>query len=784
LGREEFLKKVWEVKELHHGHIVNQLNKIGASLDWRRERFTMDEGLSKAVRENFVKLYEDGLIYRDTRMINWCSRCFTALSDLEVVPRDKKGHLWKIKYKVSSEAGEELTIATTRPETLLGDSAVAVHPDDDRYKHLIGKKVNLPLTSRQIPIIADEYVDTEFGTGALKITPAHDFNDYEIGKKHGLEIIDIFTRDGKIAEGLGPYSGLEISKAREKVVEDLENQDLLVEIEDYQNKVGECDRCATVAEPTVSLQWFVKTEPLAKPAIEAVENGDIKLIPEHFEKTYFGWMRNIRDWCISRQLWWGHQIPAWYCEKDHVVVSRETPEKCPECGSFELKQDEDVLDTWFSSGLWPFGTLGWPEKTKSLEKFYPGAVLETGKDIIFFWVARMIMFGLYHMKEIPFKDVFFHAMVLDAAGKKMSKTRGNVIDPLGVIDEVGADALRFTLASLSGQGQSIRLSKDRIDGYKNFINKLWNASRFTLSNIEEFGKDIDFSEPVENWASSTSDIDQWIIGEFQNTSREVQDGLEKYRFMEVTHTIYRFVWDTFCSAYLEFSKENIYGSDENAKKGSLLTLNYVLNGILKLLHPFIPFVSEEIYQKLPHRGAKSISIDEFPVFNENLAFEEVTQSVHTMKSVIDEIRSFRGEHGISPKTKIPEIAIHSEDKSSFAMLDPHIDRIKALAGVDKFELVGCAPTESDESGKMKLSTGSITLLIPPAGLVDLSKEVARLDKQITKIEKDLGKLTKKLSNPKFIENADPDVVEKVKAEEKEFQEALANLQSAKDRLGS
>ncbi|OEU77214.1 MAG: valine--tRNA ligase, partial [Desulfuromonadales bacterium C00003107] len=604
LGREGFVERVWQWREESGGQIINQLKRLGASCDWERERFTMDEGLSKSVREVFVTLYEEGLIYRANRLINWCPRCHTALSDLEVEHEDQKGQLWHLRYPVKG-SDRMLVVATTRPETMLGDTAVAVHPEDERYADLIGKSVMLPLVDREIPIIADDYVDKEFGSGAVKITPAHDFNDFEMGKRHDLEFINIFDESGVVNANGGSYQGLERSAARQQVLADLEAKGLLERTEEHLNAVGECYRCKTVIEPYMSLQWYVKVEPLAKEAIAAVEDGRTKIIPQQWEKTYFEWMYNIRDWCISRQIWWGHRIPAWFCAAcDQITVTREDATVCSHCGGSQLRQETDVLDTWFSSALWPFSTMGWPDKTATLEKFYPTSCLVTGFDILFFWVARMMMMGLKFMDEVPFKEVYIHALVRDANGQKMSKSKGNVIDPLTVIDEYGTDAFRFTLAAFAAQGRDIKLSLERIAGYRNFVNKLWNASRFALMNLEDFTPGaIDLNQ------AKLSLADQWILTRLSEVASETEQALADYKFNDAAGALYAFTWHEFCDWYIELSKEDLYGDDVARRQVAQEVLFTVLEQLLRLLHPIMPFITEEIWQVLPgERPTSSIML--------------------------------------------------------------------------------------------------------------------------------------------------------------------------------
>jgi valyl-tRNA synthetase len=644
IGRDEFIKRVWSWREESGGQIIEQLKRLGASCDWARERFTMDEGLSTAVREVFVRLYEDGLIYRANRLINWCPRCHTALSDLEVEHEDKKGHLWHLRYPVIG-TDRYLVVATTRPETMLGDTAVAVHPEDDRYKELVGKKVLLPLVNREIPIIADDYVDKEFGSGAVKITPAHDFNDFELGKRHDLEQVNILDESGFINENGGPYRGQERYEARANVVADLETQGLLEKLEDYANAVGECYRCKTVIEPYLSLQWYVKVGPLAEVAIEAVQKGHTRIVPQQWEKTYFDWMFNLQDWCISRQIWWGHRIPVWYCaDCEGLTVSREDASVCTHCGSTEISQDTDVLDTWFSSALWPFSTMGWPEQTDTLAKFYPTSCLVTGFDILFFWVARMMMMGLKFMDDVPFKDVYIHALVRDAQGQKMSKSKGNVIDPLHVIDEYGADAFRFTLSSFAAMGRDIKLSTERIAGYRNFCNKLWNASRFTLMNLNGL-------EPsaIKLDRQELSDADRWILTRLEETIRLTGQALDGYKFNEAASTLYAFTWHNFCDWYIEMAKDDLYGDDSQARARVQCVLFTVLEQLLRLLHPFMPFITEEIWQALPgERPCESIMQAAYPDGAGLPTDAAGAERMELVMDVIRAIRNIRGEMDVPP----------------------------------------------------------------------------------------------------------------------------------------
>ncbi|MFH1625434.1 MAG: valine--tRNA ligase, partial [Pseudomonadota bacterium] len=606
-GREKFIEEIWKWREEFGGIIINQLKKLGASCDWSRERFTMDEGLSKAVREVFVRLYQENMIYRSDYIINWCPRCQTALSDLEVEHEETKGYLYYLKYPLYNSK-KSIVVATTRPETMLGDTAVAVNPSDERYKRLIGKEAILPVIGRRIPIVADEFVDKDFGTGAVKVTPAHDLNDFEIGLRHGLEVVTIMDAASRMNDNAGPYGGLDRFKCRKEIIEEFQKNGTLKKKEVYSHKIGHCYRCKTIIEPALSKQWFVKVKPLAEPAIEAVQDGRIRIIPKSWEKTYFEWMNNIKDWCISRQIWWGHRIPAWYCHDcGEIIVSREDPTHCSKCQSSNIRQDTDVLDTWFSSALWPFSTMGWPEHTKELEVFYPTSVLVTGFDILFFWVARMIMMGIKFMGDVPFHDVYIHALVRDIEGKKMSKSKGNVIDPLVIIEKYGADAFRFTLAAFAAQGRDIKLSEERISGYRNFANKIWNASRFSVMNLEGYHQDLVDKDSIEY-----SLCDRWVVSRLNRTIDQVNDALENYKFNEAAHFLYQFVWHEFCDWYIELMKPNLSQTgDPRLRLSSQHVLLDVLNTVLRLLHPFMPFITEEIWHMLPNNGG-SIAVNRYP----------------------------------------------------------------------------------------------------------------------------------------------------------------------------
>jgi len=752
IGRAAFVDRVWEWREQSGGKIIEQLKRLGASCDWERERFTMDEGLSRAVREVFVRLYEDGLIYRANRLINWCPRCHTALSDLEVEHDDKRGHIWHLRYPVAG-SDRSLVVATTRPETMLGDTAVAVHPDDERYQGVIGRKVILPLVNREIPIVADEYVDREFGSGAVKITPGHDFNDFDLGRRHDLEVINIFDESGRVNENGGGYCGQDRYEARANVVADLENQALLEKIEDYQTAVGECYRCKTVIEPYLSLQWYVDVKPLAEPAIAAVRTGRTKIVPQQWEKTYFEWMLNIQDWCISRQIWWGHRIPAWYCGAcKEITVSREDAESCAHCGSRDLHQETDVLDTWFSSALWPFSTMGWPDETETLKKFYPTSCLVTGFDILFFWVARMMMMGLKFMEDVPFREVYIHALVRDAQGQKMSKSRGNVIDPLLVIEEYGADAFRFTLASFAAMGRDVKLSTDRIAGYRNFCNKIWNASRFALMNLEDF-------EPAAGDLSSVAlvDADRWVLTRLGETVDQVESSLAEYKFNEAAGSLYAFIWHNFCDWYIELVKDDLYGDDPEARRRAQTVLYQVLERLLRLLHPFMPFISEEIWQALPgRRPCASIMRAEFPSGKDLPRDPAGAERMELVMDVIRAIRNVRGEMNVPPSRQVA-VLLECKSGESLKVLRDGEPAIRALGRVGELTI----EREIERPGQTATQVvGDVEILLPLAGLVDIAEEVKRLEKEIAKVRKDVDFFTKKLSNEKFVANAPPQVLEK------------------------
>ena len=766
IGREQFIERVWKWKKESGGNINHQLVQLGCSLDWERDRFTMDEGLSRAVREVFVSLYDEGLIYKGDYIINWCPRCHTALSDLEVEHQEKPGHLYHIKYPLKDGSGA-LIVATTRPETLLGDTAVAINPEDPRHKGQGGKKVILPLLKRELPVIEDSYVDTEFGTGALKVTPAHDPNDFEIGRRHNLESINVMDIDARMNDKAGPYKGQDRFEARKAIIEDLKAQDLLVHIEDHVHKVGHCYRCKTVVEPYLSKQWFVKTKPLAKPAIEAVRSEQIKIVPKFWENTYFEWMENIRDWCISRQIWWGHQIPAWTCGKcNEFTVARETPSACQHCGGTDLVQETDVLDTWFSSALWPFSTLGWPDQTESLKKFYPTSVLCTGFDILFFWVARMIMMGLKFMDDIPFHHVYIHALIRDAEGQKMSKTKGNVIDPLVMMDKYGTDALRFTLAAFAAQGRDIKLDEDRIDGYRNFCNKLWNASRFSFMNLE------DYKGTCELEASEHRSLaDRWILSRLNRTASDVHQALEAFRFNDAATTLYKFIWNEFCDWYIELSKSRLNSDNAQEKHATQNVLVHVLEATLKLLHPFMPFITEEIWQKLPKEGI-SIMTAPFPEYDPGKEDSEAETHLQWVMEIINAARNIRGEMNLKPSLKIP-LRVKTEDSKKELIAKNSAHYIKELARLEGLE-VGPAVIKPKVSASSILSGAEV--IVPLEGLMDFGEEKKRIEKELKKIEKEIIFLSKKLSNPNFVDKAPPDVIEKDRQKHLDLSEKQTKLQ--------
>ena len=777
LGRAEFLRRVWAWKEQYGSRIGQQHEALGAALDWERERFTMDEGLSRAVREVFVRLHEEGLIYREKKLINWCPDCRTALSDLEVEHEEgHQGELWSFAYPLAGGPGE-IVVATTRPETMLGDTAVAVHPDDDRYRELVGRRVRHPITGREFPIVADAVlVDPEFGTGAVKVTPAHDFNDFEVGKRHGLEFLTVIGLDGKMTGAAGPLAGLDRFEARKEVKRLLEEQGLARGARPNPMALGRCQRSQTVLEPLLSDQWYVRIAPLAKPAIEAVEQGRTRFIPEQWTNTYMAWMRDIHDWCISRQLWWGHQIPAWYCQAGHVTVARETPAACSTCGAVALRQDEDVLDTWFSSGLWPFSTMGWPDRTDTLRTFYPTSVMETGHDIIFFWVARMMMMGLHFMGEVPFKTVYLHPMVRDGKGQKMSKTKGNVIDPLEITGKYGADALRFTLAALTAQGRDIKLANERIEGYRAFANKLWNASRFALMNLE--GYRDQGGDPA---AAPRTAADRWILARLQVAVNGTVEALEAFRFNDAASTVYHFVWHELCDWYVELAKEAFYGEDAGLKAGAQAVLVHCLRISYLLLHPFMPFITEELWSVLRAQvkadaWPDSIMDGRYPAAGP--VDQAADRAFGPVLGIIDAIRNVRGEMGIPFKVALGQgtpVHVAVTDPAVHALLTSGEERrVARLAGVEKLVVRLAPATPHGPQSAVAVGPG-FEVRVPLAGVIDLAAETARIDKELAKVAADLTLLEKKLSNPSFVERAPAEVVAKDRARVEELREARLKL---------
>ena len=746
IGREKFLERAWAWKDQYGGRIVEQLKKLGSSCDWDRLRFTMDEGCNKAVNHVFKKLYDKGLIYRGERIINWCPHCKTSISDAEVVFEEKEGSFWHLRYPLSDGSGY-IELATTRPETMLGDTAVAVHPDDERYKALVGKTVILPLVNKEIPIIADSYVEQDFGTGVVKITPAHDPNDFEVGLRHNLPVINVMDDGGVINENGGKYAGMPALVARKQIVKDLDEAGFLIKIEPIKHNVGTCYRCGTVVEPRVSTQWFVKMEPLAKPAIDAVKDGDIRFIPERMDKVYYNWMENIKDWCISRQLWWGHQIPAWYCECGETIVSETVPTVCPKCGGTHLTRDPDTLDTWFSSALWPFSTLGWPDNTEELKYFYPTNTLVTGYDIIFFWVARMIFSGLEHMGEVPFNTVFFHGLIRDAQGRKMSKSLGNGVDPLDVISVYGADALRFTLVTGNSPGNDLRFSEEKVSASRNFANKIWNAARFILMNIE--GKDIDCALPKKLYTS-----DKWILNRFNNVTAAVTENLEKFELGMAVSKLYDFIWDDFCDWYIELAKIRMNGADEESADSARRVLVWTMSNTLKLLHPFMPYITEEIWQTLPHDG-EALIVAKWPEYDEVLSFPQEAKDLENVMALIRAIRTRRNEMNVPPSKKA-HIYIDTAHPAPYEEASEFIAR---LAYGSKVEI----GTGFDVQGAVTAVTDDAKALLPMDDLVDKAAETARLNKELANAQKQLDTVKAKLANEKFTSKAPQNVIDGVKA---------------------
>ncbi len=771
LGREKFIERVWQWREEYGGKIINQLKRLGASCDWSRIRFTMDEGLSKAVREVFVSLYDQGLIYRGDYIINWCPRCHTALSDLESEHEPVQGGLYYIRYPFRNGKGH-LTVATTRPETMLGDTAVAINPEDPRYQDLADDSVILPLMNREIPVIRDGYVSLDFGTGALKVTPAHDPNDFELGKKHGLPALRVMDDSGRINAQGGAYAGLDRFEARKRVLADLEALGLLEKQEPLAHNVGHCYRCKTMVEPILSQQWFVKVEPLAAEALKAVQEGRTRIVPAMWTKTYYEWMTNIKDWCISRQIWWGHRIPAWYCDCGEMIVSRTTPEACPKCGSRELRQETDVLDTWFSSGLWPFSTMGWPDQTPELAKFYPTSCLVTGFDILFFWVARMMMMGLKFMDQVPFHDVCIHALVRDAQGQKMSKSKGNVMDPLIIMDQFGTDAFRYTLAAFAAQGRDIRMSEERIAGYRNFVNKLWNAARFTLMNLEG---DLEADPGLE-----PSLEDRWILSRVNRAAAEAAAAIDEYRFNDAASVLYQFTWHEFCDWYLELIKAPLYNAADPARQAATRrTLREVFSRLVRMLHPLMPFVTEELWQRLP--GAEgSIMRAAWPEGQASDLDPEAEADLGLVMDVIGAVRNIRGEMGLNPGQALPLVVIAHDDHAG-QVLKQQAPRVAGLArlGDIAWAAEGQAPAKAASA-----AVSGLTLYVPLEGLVDFAAETARLDKEIAKLVKEAEPSRKKLTNEGFLQKAPAEVVEKEKAKVEEADSKLERLRASLERMRS
>ena len=766
LGREEFLKRVWAWKEKFGGRIISQLKKIGCSCDWERERFTMDEGCSKAVKEVFVNLYNKGLIYQGNRIINWCPHCITALSDAEVEHTEQAGHFWHIKYPIKDGDGY-VVIATTRPETLFGDTAVAVNPEDERYRDLIGKKLILPLVGREIPVIADEYVDREFGTGCVKITPAHDPNDFEVGQRHNLKQIKVLNDDATMNAYAGKYEGMDRYACRKAMLIDLEEQGLLVKTEAHTHNVGQCYRCGTTVEPIISRQWFVKMKPLAQPAIDAVKNDETEFVPEHFEKVSFHWLENIKDWCISRQLWWGHRIPAFYCDDcNEIVVTKEETAHCPKCGK-EMRQDPDTLDTWFSSALWPFSTLGWPDQTEDLAYFYPTSTLVTGYDIIPFWVMRMMFSGLAHTGQVPFRHVYIHGLVRDALGRKMSKSLGNGIDPLEIIDQYGADALRFTLATGNSPGNDMRFSTERVEASRNFANKIWNASRFVLMNL-----DIDACCLPES--SKLQLEDRWILHAYNELIREVTENLDKYELGIAVSKLYDFIWDSFCDWYIELVKPRFFAKDESNQTAQQV-LTYVLSGTLKLLHPFMPFITEEIWQALPHEG-ESIMISAFPVYDEALKNPEAADQMQMLMASIKGIRNIRSERNVPPSKKCTVYIVTAQTD----IFEKGVAFYTKLASADRVVI------QKDKSGIPENAVSVVSpgaeLLLPFDELVDKEKELERLGKEKKRLEGEIKRVEGKLSNKGFTEKAPAAVVEEERQKGEKYKAMLKTVIESIDQL--
>ncbi|MBN1347895.1 valine--tRNA ligase [candidate division KSB1 bacterium] len=772
LGREKFVERVWEWRKKYGGIIIQQLKKLGCSCDWARERFTMDDGLSRAVREVFVRLYRKGLIYRGTYIINWCPRCHTALSDEEAIHQDHAGKLWYIKYPLKNSS-DYITVATTRPETMLGDTAVAVNPNDVRYKNFIGKTVILPVIEREIPVIADEIVDSSFGTGAVKVTPAHDPNDFEIGKRHQLPEVNVMNGDGTMNENAGKYNSVDRFECRKALVEELSQKSLLEKIETHQHAVAHCQRCDTILEPYLSEQWFVKMKPLAKPAIEAVRQGKIKFHPEKWTKVYFNWMENIRDWCISRQLWWGHRIPVYYCQDcGEMMVELDEPAACSKCNSTHLKQDEDVLDTWFSSWLWPFSTMDWPEKSPDLAYFYPTDTLVTAPDIIFFWVARMIMAGLEFMGDIPFRDVYIHGVIRDETGRKMSKSLGNGINPLEMVEKYSADAVRFSLLMLSSEGQDINLSERNFELGRNFSNKLWNAFRFLAMNLD--GEQEFIGDDLPKDFDQKADIaDRWIVSRFNSTLARITDDLEHFKLNDAIVVLYGFFWREYCDWYLELIKPRLYGDDANVKKFALHIALTIMRGLLKMLHPTIPFITEELWQYFKRDDEDLLLVSGWLKSDAALINEAAEKKLNFMQEIIAAIRNIRGEMNVPPHKKA-NILVNGANKQLLDVIRQHATYIKSLAGVDEIE-IGTAIKKPKLAASAVV--GEIEIFVPLEGLIDIEIEKNRLRKEIARLEKQLVGLTQKLQNPNFLNKAPEDVIEREQQKKADWEKSLEKFKS-------
>lgn len=771
LGREKFLEEAWDWTHKYGDNINKQLRKIGASCDWSRERFTLDEGLTEAVEEAFIKMYNDDLIYQGDRIVNWCPNCGTAISDAEVEHQDEDGNFWHIKYPFKNREGY-ITIATTRPETLLGDLAVAVNPEDERYKDLIGETLILPLVEREIKIIGDEYVESEFGTGMVKITPSHDPNDFEVGARHDLGQCVVIEEDGTISEGYGKYSGLDRYEARKEMVKDLQELDLLEKIEEHNHSVGHCERCGTVIEPLISKQWFVKMKELAKPALEAYENGELNLIPDRFGKIYKNWLENIRDWCISRQLWWGHRLPVYYCEDcGKVMVSKNKPEKCDECNSNNIVQDEDTLDTWFSSALWPFSTLGWPKETPDLDYFFPTNVLVTGYDILFFWVIRMVFSSLYNMKEVPFKDVYFTGLIRDSLGRKMSKSLDNGIDPLEVIDEYGADALRFTLVTGNTPGNDMRFYMERVEANRNFANKLWNATRFVFMNIDE-----EKIKPISE--VNLENEDKWIISRLNTVAKEVTEALDKFEIGLAASKLYDFIWNEFCDWYIELVKPRLYNDEEDRNITAQSTLNYALMNIIKLLHPFMPYITEEIYSFMPNKKDMLIN-EEWVEYDEKLSYSEAEEKINIMIEAVTAIRNARAEMDIAPSKKSKLIFVTENFETREILEEMQMD-FKTLASCNEIEFVDGNMEEPDDA--ISIVQNKFKIFIPLAGLIDYKKELDRLEKEYKKVTGEIQRAEGKLANEKFVNKAPEKLVQAEKDKLVKYKEILEEVKTALDNI--